>query len=184
MKQARDLDPLSPLVLADYCNDLQYARRYDDALVQCSAALEIDPGYEWGLEIVANVYGLKGMYPEAHRAFVKLSGCDEGCAAMMGEIFGAPKRAVAFDSWLKTQKVPPGAFFLSFVYARLGRKDEALASLEKAYEQRSNMAEMVFLGVDPDFDPLRNDSHFGAFLPASGLPPQPHLRSAQIGLSQ
>jgi hypothetical protein len=47
--------------------------------------------------------------------------------------------AGSFDSWLRKQKVQPGAFFLALANARLGRKDQAFAWLEKAYEQRSDM---------------------------------------------
>ena len=173
MKRARDLDPLSPLIITDYCNDLQYARRYDDAIAQCSAALEIEPDYQWALEVMAGVYAMKHDYADAHKTAAKLRQCDPACMDMMDELDGAAAAAGAFDSWLKAQKMQPGALFLSRLYARLGREDQAFAWLEKAYEQRSNVQEMVFLGVDPRFDALRSDPRFDAFLRRAGLPPQP-----------
>jgi hypothetical protein len=128
---------------------------------------------------MSDVYDMKGEYSEAHKIVARLGGCDAACMAMIDEIHGAPGLAGAFDSWLKTQNVQPGAVSLSLAYARLGRKDQALAWLEKAYEQRSDIARMVFLGVDPQFDPLRSDPRFDVFLRRVGLPPQPHLRSTQ-----
>jgi len=174
IRRARDLDPLSPLVITDYCNSLRYARRYDDALAQCTGALELDPSYVWALEIAAEVQYMKADYAGAHKILARLGVSDAACVAMMDEIYGAHGVAGAFDSWLKTQKVEPSSFFLSLAYARLGRKDQAFASLEKAYEHRSEMHKMVFLGVDPRFDALRSDPRFDAFLRRVGLPPQLH----------
>jgi len=99
---------------------------------------------------------------------------------MRDEIYGAPGVAGAFDAWLKAQKEPPDAFFLAQAYTGLGRKDQAFAWLEKAYELRSGVDEMVFLPVDPGFDPLRSDPRFDAFLQRVGLPPQPHFSPAQL----
>lgn len=98
------------------------------------------------------------------------------------EIHGAPGVAGAFDAWLKAQKKQPDAFFLAQAYAGLGRKDQAFAWLEKAYEQRSGGEDLTFLPVNSGFDPLRSDPRFDAFLRRVGLPPQPHFGLTQIKL--
>ncbi len=172
MKKARDLDPLSPFTLTDYCVLLTYARRYDDAVAQCLAALELHPNFEWGLGNLANAYLLKGDYAKARPVMAKL-GCDAACTAMAEETTGAPGKSGAFDSWLKTQKEPQEAFFLAQLYAGLGRKDQAFASLEKAYQLRSDPHGFAYTAVDPHFDRLRSDPRFDAFLRHAGLPPQP-----------
>ena len=105
-------------------------------------------------------------------------GCDASCIAMRDEIHGAPGVSGAFDAWLKAQKKQPDAFFLAQAFAGLGRKNQAFARLEKAYEQRS-VGDMTFLPVDPGFDPLRSDPRFDAFLHCVGLPPQPHTVSTE-----
>lgn len=179
LKRARDLDPLSPIVITDYCHMLLYARRYDDALAECSDALELDPNYQWALSGTAEVYYFKGQYAEAHKMLARLGKSDAAFLAMRDEAHGAPGVAGAFDSWLKTQKAPPDAFFLALGYAVLGRKDQAFAALEKAHEERSNLHGIIFTGVDPHFDSLRSDPRFDAFLRHAGLPPQPPTGSAQ-----
>jgi tetratricopeptide (TPR) repeat protein len=173
MKEAENLDPLSPFLLKDDCTQLTYARRYDEAITECLAALELDPNLKWGLSHLADAYLQKGEYAKAHEILARLGDCDAACMAMEDEVNGAPGRGGAFDSWLKTQKTP-NTFFLAQAYAGLGRKDEAFAALEKAYEQHSNPHFMTYASIDAHFDSLRSDPRFDLFLRHSGLPPQPH----------
>jgi hypothetical protein len=49
----------------------------------------------------------------------------------------------------------------------MGNKDEALAWLEKAYSQHSNV--LTTLKVEPAFDPLRSDPRFQDLLRRVGL---------------
>ena len=172
MRKARDLDPLSPFLLTDYCMMLTLARRYDEAESQCLSALELDPNFQWGLDHTADLYLDRGEYAKA-LPFLVRQGCDAACIAMSDELHGAPGKSGAFDSWLKKQKMKPDAFFLAQAYAGLGRKDLAFAALEKAYEERSDPHGMTWTAVDPHFDRLRSDPRFDAFLRRSGLPPQP-----------
>ena len=178
VERAREIDPLSRVIYADYCRLLYHARRYDDALVQCKAALELDPDYTYALYMIANIYAKKGNYPEAHKIAGKV-GCDAPCIAAMDEINGAPGLKGSFDTWLKAQKEQPDVLFLAQAYANLGRKDQAFATLDKAYEQRAGGDNIIFVGVSPDFDALRSDPRFDAFLRRAGLPAQPHPGSAK-----
>ena len=54
------------------------------------------------------------------------------------------------------------------VYAGLGEKDQAIAWLEKAYQERSDG--LVFLKVEPKFDGLRSDPRFADLLRRVGFP--------------
>jgi hypothetical protein len=53
------------------------------------------------------------------------------------------------------------------VSAGLGRKDEAFEWLERAYEEREAL--LVWVKVQPAFDPLRDDPRFDALLKKIGL---------------
>ncbi len=57
---------------------------------------------------------------------------------------------------------------LAIVYMGLGNKNEAFDWLGKAFEDRS--AALVYLAVDPVFDPLRSDSRFADLVQRIGLP--------------
>jgi len=67
---------------------------------------------------------------------------------------------------LSKNKTPP--FVIAGYYARLGRKDEAIAWLQKGYEERD--FGMTFLAVDYEFDSLRSDPRFVELLRKIGLP--------------
>jgi hypothetical protein len=47
---------------------------------------------------------------------------------------------------------------LAILYAALGDKEAAFASLEKGFEAHD--LQMQFLKVDPEYDPLRSDPRF------------------------
>ncbi len=174
IKSAKERDPLSLIVNTDYCQILRFARQYDRALTVCEATLKLAPDYSFALFITGELDESKGDYEEAHKLWLK-QGCDAPCSAAIDEIYGAPGVAGAFDAWLKRQKHPQEAFFPARAYAGLHRKDQAFAWLEKAYELHSEVSAMAFLGIEPDFDSLRSDPRFDAFLRHVGLPPQPHL---------
>ena len=60
----------------------------------------------------------------------------------------------------------------AIVSAGLGDRDAAFAWLEKAYEDRSEcmaFSQSSGLGVDPYWDPLRNDPRFADLLRRVGL---------------
>jgi TolB-like protein/DNA-binding winged helix-turn-helix (wHTH) protein/lipoprotein NlpI len=179
LRKARDLDPLSPFTLTDYCNVLNYARRYAEAETQCLAALELDPHFQWGLWNTAANYLDQGNFDKANDVISRTGECDAACVAMMDEVHHAPGKSGAFDSWLKAQKAAPDASILAVAYASLGRKDEAFAALEKCYEERCDPHGMTYTAVDPHFDSLRSDPRFDAFLRRVGLPLLPHPKSAQ-----
>jgi len=62
--------------------------------------------------------------------------------------------------------VPP--FCVALVHAGLSDEDEAMAWLDRAYEERSHW--LVYLKAWPVFDDLRSDARFTALLGRVGLP--------------
>jgi len=56
--------------------------------------------------------------------------------------------------------VPP--YNLATVYMGLGQKEQALTSLEKAYEDRSLL--LTFVSVDPEFEGLHSEPRFTALV--------------------
>ena len=56
---------------------------------------------------------------------------------------------------------------LAMGYAALGNFDRAFACLERAFQTRS--AGLIYLHVDPGYEPLREDPRFGQLVQRIGL---------------
>src|SRR6185503_13641901 len=65
----------------------------------------------------------------------------------------------------ETRYVSP--YFFAVIYAGLGNKDQTFAWLDKAVEDRSFF--LIWLKVEPLFDPLRDDPRFHNLLRRVGL---------------
>jgi hypothetical protein len=65
-----------------------------------------------------------------------------------------------FETISETRYVPPYAFAL--IYAGLGERDAAIQWLERAYDVRD--VHLIFLTVDPKWDPFRSDRRFEALV--------------------
>ena len=66
-----------------------------------------------------------------------------------------------------SKQIPIAPHHFALIYIGLGKKDEALASLESAYQQHSPM--MRWLKVDPRFDTLRQNPKFQDLMRRVGL---------------
>ena len=176
MKRALDLDPLSLDKMSDSCRFLFYSRRFDDALTQCRAALEIDPNYVEALVNTGDVYAVTGKDSEAHKVYAKadtLSGETPATIAALDRAFvksglrGEAQALIEFDR----KQIEDGIISPiepALLYSVCGRKDEAFSWLEKAFDRRS--FGMIFLAVNPIWDPLRSDPRFTDLLRRIGLP--------------
>jgi tetratricopeptide (TPR) repeat protein len=175
MKRALNLDPLSHEMMADFCRFLYYARRYDDALTQCKAALEIDPNDVDALAITGDLYAAVGKDSEAHKVYAKaetLLGENPATIAAMDRAFVKFGMRGEAQTWIELNKkqIEDGIsspIDAAWLYSACGRKDQAFAWLEKAFERRSY--EMIFLAVNPRWDPLRSDPRFADLLRRIGL---------------
>jgi TolB-like protein/Tfp pilus assembly protein PilF len=107
IKRALELDPLSVIINADVGNVLCTARRYDEAIAQLRKTLEMDPGFYYAHWNLGQALELKGLTGDATAEYQKAR-----------ELNDDPL---------------PGAM-LARLYAKIGRKDEALRILEQLRE--------------------------------------------------
>jgi len=86
--------------------------------------------------------------------------------ALSGERDKALKTLDELREMSKEHYISP--YLIAVVYVGLGVKEQAFAWLEKAYQDRS--AALLWLKVEPLFDPLRSDPRFQDLLRRIGLP--------------
>jgi TolB-like protein/Tfp pilus assembly protein PilF len=104
MKHALELDPLSVIINADVGTVLCSARRYDEAIEQLRKTLEMDPGFYYARWNLGQALEMKGLTEEAMAEYEK---------------------AVALND------DPLPLALLGRLYAKIGRRDEALKILER-----------------------------------------------------
>jgi TolB-like protein/Flp pilus assembly protein TadD len=174
VQRARELDPLggagsTPLGGVAITNGfiLFHARRYDEAVRE----LRNDDPDHWilGLALIAN-----GQPDEAITVLEKALGTDRN-PAVMGVLVrayahaGRRREALRLVDELKRRQQTSYVAAAPFVnaYLGLGDNEQALAWLERAYQEQSNILQLV--KVHPYFDPLRGDPRFVDLVHRVGL---------------
>ena len=177
IRRAKEINPVSLIINAVEVSVLYIAREYDQAISQGQKALEMDPHFAEVYGYLRRCYDQKGMYKEAIAARQmrrKLAGFDAEETAALREAAAATSSKVYWQKRLEqeleeSKRELSTAFDMAEIYAQLGEKDEAFASLERAYEERSVM--MMYLKVLPNLDPLRTDPRYANLLQRVGHTP-------------
>jgi TolB-like protein len=170
MRRARELDPLYAMyyalsaLLAVFAGDIEAAVDFG------RQATVIDPEFWIGHLQLAQGYETAGKPELALEALAqagRFSGGNSKVVSLRGYIYAKTGRVKEAHEVLNTLElisreryVPPYASAL--VYAGLGAYDSAMDSLERAFEARD--VHLVFLPVDPKWNPMRSDARFKQLL--------------------
>lgn len=173
-KRAFTFDPLSVRYNSFFGETLYFARRYDQAIDQLRETLEVDPNDVRTHEPLAQSYAMKGMAAESVAEWERvltLSG-DAEAAVLLRRKF----EEQGYEAAMKTlgrarldhlqrrrsrgQYVPAMNFVVP--YLQLGDRVTALDWLDRAFNERNRL--VLFIGVDPALDPLRDEPRFQSIL--------------------
>jgi len=171
IKRAMELDPLSTMLSYELGMSYYMERNYDEALRisdDLSRSGFVENAYPYFLR--ANVLEQKGRYNEAIDYLIKGRNATRDAPVILAELgYSYAKsgklqeaRSVISDlqKQAKTDFIDPYDF--AVIYLALGQVDETLAWLNKALDVRS--VNVVYLNVEPKFDPLRSDPRFVSML--------------------
>ena len=175
-KRALELDPLSLIINTSVGTALLHARSYDQAIEQLRKTLQMDSNFAAAHQDLGAAYEQKKMYPEAVAEWQKalnLEG-DAPMAAAIGEAYkvsgypGVEQRWREYFLEKRSHRGRGWAYQIAGSYSVLGKKDEALNWLEKAYAERNGG--MPSLKIDPHFDSLRSDPRFQSLVRRMNFP--------------
>jgi eukaryotic-like serine/threonine-protein kinase len=171
-RTALELDPLSTPVNFDLGQAFYFRREYDKALEQFRKTLELDPSFPSAILYIPLVYSQKGMHEEAIGSVRQVPESSVGTAVLGYVLAAGGREAEARQELAELKRLRDqeyvSAVLIAYVHAGLGEKDEALAWLEKGYEERAH--HMLYLKVEPRWDALRNDPRFIEVLRRVGFP--------------
>src|SRR5262249_34041919 len=139
-------------------------------------ALEISPDYWYARMWLATAYGAQGKWSDAISEFQKVRQIEDSFPEIAGRLGYVYARAGEKPEALKlltrleerSQRVYVSPYLIALICAGLEDKDQTLHWLEKAYQERSGY--LVWIRVDAEFDTLRSDPRFQAFVRRLNFP--------------
>ena len=169
-RRAVELDPLSPVINADFGTTFYYAGRYDDSVRQLRKTLEIDPTFfyaHFNLGIALQAKGdLAGAVVEYEKAkqlnddsFMAVNVAQAKTCA--GDKDAAVRMLADLDKVSQSREVV--GYWRALLYLSLNNKDEAIRWLEQGYAEHDG-SNISWIKVDPMLRPLRGDPRFEALV--------------------
>jgi TolB-like protein/tetratricopeptide (TPR) repeat protein len=173
-KCARELDPFSLISNLNVADSFFFSRQYDRAVKHLVAVLEQEPRFFPALLQLGRVYVQMELYAEAIAAFeraLQFSRQQDVLSALAHAhaLAGRTEEARIILDDLTNDKIGRyvAAPMVARIHLALGEFEMALDWLQRGVEERSYW--MVFLKVDPVYDPIRSHPRFGELLKLVGL---------------
>ncbi len=172
LEAAQRLDPASVIAYAFGARVLYWGRRYDAAGAQAAEALALAPTHPYALGALGFIRLAEGRVEDGVRAFERSVAVSPkflpGLALALGRagrMVEAREVVARVEAAAAERYVAP--YERAFAHVGIGDHDRALELLEEALETRD--AELIWLAVEPAFDPIRDDPRFRAVLETMGL---------------
>ncbi|MGB9120640.1 MAG: tetratricopeptide repeat protein [Candidatus Angelobacter sp.] len=169
-ERARQLDPMSLIIATDRGTILFYARKYDRAIDQFRAVLDMDPTNDHARSFLAATYVQQGKFAEALKEN-DLIGIAEDSPwnwAFRAYIYNhSGNVAQAKHALAKFEELSPrlrsDAILARLVaYNGSPQREKVMLLLEQAYKEHSPA--LTSIKVDPRYDNLRKDQRFQELL--------------------
>jgi TolB-like protein/cytochrome c-type biogenesis protein CcmH/NrfG len=176
LERARSLEPLYAMNHAISAQVAFQGRDFEGAVAHARHAIALDPEFWIGYIQLGQAAEQLGRYDLALEALgnaARFSGGNSKPLAIRGYLLGKLGRTGearevldAMAAVAKERYVPP--YSMALVHAGLEERDAVFARLDEAYEVRD--VHLIFLPVDPKWDPYRDDPRFQSLLKRCGFP--------------
>jgi TolB-like protein/Tfp pilus assembly protein PilF len=170
VQRAREVDPLYAMNHAISSQVAFQARDYPAALEYARQTIIVDPDFWIGYVHLGQVYEQLGEADLALEAFANAARLSRGNSkpiSFRGHVLAKLRRMDEARDVLRTldavsreRYVPP--YMMALVHAGLGEREAVFQWLNRAYDARD--VHLIFLPVDPKWDPYRADPRFEALL--------------------
>jgi TolB-like protein/class 3 adenylate cyclase/tetratricopeptide (TPR) repeat protein len=173
MERLLRVAPLDRVYRANRMRNFYLMREYDRALEELEWIRGRDPGFAFPW--VPSVYAVLGRFEEAHRAQLDLA--EQLCGPRCQGLREAVERGWREGGWEGSIRSFIGQaaereglprVWIAENCLRIGAREDALAWLERAYQDREPV--LLYLNADPVWDPLRSDPRFQDLLRRIGFP--------------
>jgi len=166
LAEAHAVDPLAPMLPATETNIRFCRREFDHAVVCGKKALELHPYLQFARVFYAQALEYAGKVEEACEQY-RLAGIlspdlpwlralEATCLARHG---GRKQASLILHELEKIRAAEyVDAYYMALLWDALGKREEAMQELERAYDENSSA--LPIMDMDPKMDSLRRDPRF------------------------
>lgn len=174
LQRTAKIDPASLWVNNAACELYRYFGLYDEALAAGERARQLDPAFIFGEPLLAALYREMGRFDEAIALYEKAERVSGRPAFGRAITFAMMNRSDQAREVLAKAVSARGSYTpgdaIAHVHVALGEREEAIRELERAADERSSS--LHFIGIAPEFAPLRSDERFVKIVRRIGLEPE------------
>ena len=153
----------------------------DEAIAAGERALQLDTAFVYGEPLLAALFRETGRFDEAialYKRAQELSGRPGfGIAITYARLNRHDEARAALDAAVANRKYTPGDA-IAHIYVALQAHDDAIRELERACDEKSSS--LHFVGIAPEFTPLRSDKRFLSILKKIGLEPEKVFAAGRV----
>ena len=174
LSRTAKIDPASLWVSNFACEIYRYFGLIDEAMAAGERSLQLDPTFLYSEPLLAALYREMGRFDDAIALYKKSQDLSGRVPFGLAITYAKMNRREEAREILEAVCASRGSYTpgdaIAHVYVVLNEHEDAMRELERAYEEHSSS--LHFIGIAPEFAPLRSDKRFVSIVERIGLKPQ------------
>ena len=174
LSRTAKIDPASLWVSNFACEIYRYFGLIDEAMAAGERSLQLDPTFLYGEPLLAALYREMGRFDDAIALYKKSQDLSGRVPFGLATTYAKMNRREEARDILKAVCASRGSYTpgdaIAHVLVVLEEYEDAMRELARAYDEHSSS--LHFIGIAPEFAPLRSDKRFVSIVKEIGLEPQ------------
>ena len=174
LRRTAKIDPTSLWVSNFACEIYRYFGLTDEAMAAGERSLQLDPTFAYSEPLLAALYREMGRFDDAIALYKKSQDLSGRVPFGLAITYAKMNRREEAKEILKAACASRGSYTpgdaIAHVHVVLEEYEDAMRELARAYDEHSSS--LHFIGIAPEFAPLRSDKRFVSIVKKIGLEPQ------------
>ena len=174
LRRTAKIDPTSLWVSNFACEIYRYFGLTDEAMAAGERSLQLDPTFAYSEPLMAALYREMGRFDDAIALYKKSENLSGRVPFGLAITYAKMNRRQEARDILKAVCASRGGYTpgdaIAHVHVVLEEYEDAMRELARAYDEHSSS--LHFIGIAPEFAPLRSDKRFVSIVKEIGLDPQ------------
>jgi TolB-like protein len=174
LSRTAKIDPASLWVSNFACEIYRYFGLIDEAMAAGERSLQLDPTFLYSEPLLAALYREMGRFDDAIALYKKSQDLSGRVPFGLAITYAKMNRREEAKKILKAVCASRGSYTpgdaIAHVHVVLEEYEDAMRELARAYDEHSSS--LHFIGIAPEFVPLRSDKRFVSIVERIGLEPQ------------